>query len=375
MIVLPNGYKIEIIGSESNLLKTMFLDFFDGREIDGFDEIANLFIFLGLGSRSRSRSRSAELIFSDIDLKLVKHKELNLPNPDFLVAVLSKKDFEFVKSFCVKNKLKMYIASPKKVYQSYSFLKFTIYEYICIALGMSAKALAKNSLKNLPKNSLNSSNMIVNIDDQLLSAAPEKNFNLRYTHINNFHFLYEPGTNSKDIRLSMEWMQQQIIDKTKTSKVEVHTIIDLDSIPSDTESVKDYLIFLTILGIYQKSFFIVNSSDVSLDSSEESEEFRFDYNIYTSMMELWNSKAYIPQRKMLANVPEPGYESLRSESFIKDLKALNDSIDFELSIRKPPIFILDSLDSIKESLNSLKDSKEFLILYIGKKENFEKIIN
>jgi hypothetical protein len=172
----------------------------------------------------------------------------------------------------------------------------------------------------------------------------------------------------------MEWVASK-----KFENMDIHTIFDIDEIPlttknsMETSNFIDYLLPFTILGNRQKSFLIVNSE--FCEESEESEESEdsskppFDYYIYSKLMEIWNNPSYIPKRKLLAEVKDHAYDKLRS-----------DTKDFRFTLKSLPIFILDDFESIKNSLKSFKtkdevsEVSEVLILYIGKKENFQKII-
>jgi ribonucleotide reductase beta subunit family protein with ferritin-like domain len=72
-------------------------------------------------------------------------------------------------------------------------------------------------------------------------------------------------------------------------------------------------------------------------------------HIYTNIMELWNTKHFIPKRlSLLENISESlGYKFSENTSNIKfDPK-------YEMSIKKPPIFILDNFESISNFISKL----------------------
>jgi hypothetical protein len=105
----------------------------------------------------------------------------------------------------------------------------------------------------------------------------------------------------------------------------------------------------------------------SSESSESSES--FDFSLYNTLKGIWNSKEYIPRRKKLAE-PLPDYQMFR-----EDLSALKERkpIHFEECIRKPPIFIIDRLSSIKEWIKEhvayFPDDKQIFV-YVKKNINF-----
>ena len=381
MIILPNGFKIEIIGKPgSKLLTEMFKEYYDAKSFASKSlkdiDVPNLCIFLGCGTSidplgfsslgcGTSRERSSlgtsvpeaklfeaklcetsidPLGFSSLGTSVPEAKLLT--SVPYLIGILKKSDYEFITNFCKTHNLKLYVANTKKIYNAYSFLNFTIYDYINLALAMTASSISKTSKSS---------------EEEFLSISPEKYFHLRYHKNDNIHFYYEPGHNLEGVKLTMEWAASQ-----KFENMNIHTIFDIDEIPStsknsiDSENFTEYLLPFTILGNRQKSFLIVNSED--LEKSSKSSEPPFDYHIYSKLMEIWNNPSYIPKRKLLAEVKDHAYDKLRSESK-----------DFTFSSKSLPIFILDDFESIKNSLRNFKVS-EVLILYIGKKENFQKII-
>lgn len=338
MIILPNGNTVKIIGKPGfKLLTEMLVEYNDGIVSKDLTSIhSDYTIFLG-GTK--------ELMETDI------------PKNAILISILSKEDYEFITSFCQKNKLPLLVASPKKVASSYSYLKLPIYNYINIAISLLITVLIKNRIELV-----SNSPILINVSQELLCISPEKFFHLRWYPKNNLSFLYESGTNLKGLCLTMEWIRSRIFEESEP--VQIHTIIDIDEIPKFQDSIlnpKDYLLYLTTLAQYQSSFLIINTELESLPESENSEP--FDYTIYTSIMEVWNNAHFIPKRKQLSE-PLKEYEALRSSDSV--------SLDFSKSIKKPPIFILDNFDSIKQFIFDIQ-SKAY-ILYIGKRQNYIKII-
>jgi hypothetical protein len=336
MIVLPNGNIIKIIGKPgSKLLTEMLIEYNDGKPQKDLASIqVDYTIFLG-GIK--------EIMQTDI------------PKTAILISILSKEDYEFIQTFCRQNNLPLLVASPKKVFTSYEYLKLPIYNYINIAISLLINVLIKNHL-----DLKGDSPILINVSQELLFISPEKFFHLRCYPKNNLSFLYEPGTNLKGLCLTMEWIRSRILEDLEP--VQIHTVIDIDEIPKIQDSIldpKDYLLHLTTLAQYQNSFLIVNTEF----ESESEDSVPFDYTIYTSIMEVWNNSHFIPKRKQLSE-PLKEYEFFRS----KDLLPL----DFLNSIKKPPIFILDNFDSIKQFISDIH-SKAY-ILYIGKRENYLKII-
>jgi hypothetical protein len=275
-----------------------------------------------------------------------------VPKAPILIGILSEEDYQFIQDFCQKHKVPLLVASPKKVATSYSHLKLPSYHYINLALSLSISSYIK--YKHLFTEFKPGIPTIINIDKEWLSVSPDKFFQLRWFPKNNLSFIYEPGSNSLGIKLTIEWLQQRIIDTEQP--FQIHTIIDIDTIPDDQE-IKEYLLPLTTLAQFQNSFLIVNTNNTEPDP--------FDFEIYSNLMEIWNNPHFIPRRKYLA-------EPLKEFEIFSKIKFPPDLLDFNLSIRKPPIFILDSLESIQESLFRI-DSKSYII-YIGKKENYLKII-
>jgi len=298
---------------------------------------------------------SKDLDSKDLDLVIFlgsPKTPFEVPKAPILIGILSKEDYQFIYDFCQTNQLPLLVASPKKVATSYSHLNLPSYHYINLALSLSISSYLR--YRHLLTDIKPGIPTIINIDKEWLSVSPEKFFQLRWFPKNNLSFVYEPGSNSLGIKLSIEWLQQRIIDTEQP--FQIHTIIDIDAVPNKQE-IKEYLLPLTTLAQFQNSFLIVNTNSTEPDP--------FDFEIYSNLMEIWNNPHFIPRRKQLS-------EPLKEFEAFSKIKFPSDLLDFNLSIRKPPIFILDDLDSIQESLSRI-ESKSYII-YIGKKENYLKII-
>jgi hypothetical protein len=365
-IQLFNGYTIKIIGSPGKkILTSMFLEYYDAKILQVLreSETPNLYIFLG--SRGIEDSKDLELCSESLDSKV-----------PVLISILSKKDYEFVTEFCKTHNLRLYIAPLKKIISMYKYLNFPFFDYIHLSLAASASKLSKEEKVPLiteqkaPFMSL--IDPIINIKNtfsiesnkdvrdsfnesiELIGVSPEKSFHIRSHTNESVEFVWEPGTYEVGNRLLMEWLRN---NKSK----DVYTIIDIDEIPSNVSEIKDYLLPFTTLGIKQKGFLIVNS-----DMSDNQESVPFDYHVYTTLMELWNNKHYIPKRKDLLE-PIPGY----TETIVSGTIVSNFDPKFEESILKPPIFIIDFYDSIKNFIYKISNC---IVLYIGKEENYKNII-
>ena len=367
-----NGFTIKIIGSPGKkILTSMFLEYYDAKILQHLQEseTPNLYIFLG----SKKSKGSLESLDSNVPV---------------LISILSKKDYEFVTEFCKTHNLRLYIAPLKKIISMYKYLNFPFFDYIHLSLASCASKLSKETFLN-PKEEkgetisrrnsplLSLVDPILNIEGtekkldiesikdgkdsfdeslELIGVSPEKSFHIRSYTKDTTEFVWEPGTYEVGNRLLMEWLRN---NKSKP----VYTIIDIDEIPSDFSEIKDYLLPFTTLGIKQKGFLIVNSEEVNSDQNEES--IPYDYHVYTTLMELWNNKHYIPKRKSLLE-PIPGYtERIVSEAIV------NFDPNFEESIAKPPIFIIDFYDSIKNFISKISNC---IVLYVGKEENYKNII-
>lgn len=400
LIKLFDNFVIKIIGNPGKkLLTSMFLEYYDAKVLE---ELKNTEAF-----------KPSLVIFIGKDVKNEIQKYDNVP---FLIAILSKKDYDYVSSFCKEHNLRIYISPTKKIFSYYKHLNLPIFEYIHLSLAVSASALrrkihssdellssAKEDLSSAVVSAKESLSSVVNIDKELLSIDPHKPFHIRSSQIKKdsftINFVWEPGTTLLGNKMIMEWIRNQTLGTqsrtgglwvdTESGAPEVpralfpegpsldfFTIIDIDEI-YETKDMKEYLLPFTTLGIYQKGILIVNS-DLEFEESQDnkvvleskSEDFEpFDYHIYTNMMELWNNKHFIPKRlSLLENM---------GESFgMKDKDSgLKSSFDpqYELSIKKPPIFILDNFESICNFVSKI--CKNSMILYIGKEKNYKKMIN
>jgi hypothetical protein len=363
-----NGFTIKIIGSPGKkLLTSMFLEYYDAKILHDLSEVETPNLYIFLGSRTPKDTEESS--------KLLDPENSNVP---VLISILSKKDYEFVTIFCKKNNLRLYIAPLKKIISMYKYLNFPFFDYIHLSLAACASKLSKEnfltpSKQKVPLMSLINP-IVKDINDtegnkdvgdslneslELIGVSPEKSFHIRSYTKDSVEFVWEPGTYDLGNRLLMEWLRN---NKNKP----VYTIIDIDGIPSGFSEIKDYLLPFTTLGIKQKGFLIINSEEVNNDQNEESEpSVPFDYHVYTKLMELWNNKHYIPKRKALLD-PIPGYmETIVSDTII------NFDPNFEESIVKPPIFIIDFSDSIKNFISKISNC---IVLYIGKEENYKNII-
>ena len=391
LIKLFDNFIIKIIGKPGQkLLTSMFLEYYDAKILE---ELKNIEVF-----------KPSLVIFIGKDVKNEIQKYDNVP---FLISILSKKDYSLVSTFCKEHNLRMYIAPTKKIFSYYKHLKLPIFEYIHLSLAVSASALrSKSSLVEETKDSktvpvIESLSSVVNIDKELLSIDPYKPFHIRSHQIKKesftVNFTWEPGKTLLGNRMIMEWVRNQVLRSGTESRsanvpealvpegsnLDFFTIIDIDEI-YETKDMKEYLLPFTTLGIYQKGILIVNSDLDSLENSKGSESEDqsslgllpgteslepFDYHIYTNIMELWNTKHFIPKRlSLLENMDE----SFGIKDRNLDLKPPFDP-HYELSIKKPPIFILDNFESICNFVSKIY--KNSYILYVGKEENYKKIIN
>jgi hypothetical protein len=350
LIKLFDNFVIKIIGNPGKkLLTSMFLEYYDAKVLE---ELKNTEVF-----------KPSLVIFIGKDVKNEIQKYNDVP---FLIAILSKKDYDHVSTFCKEHNLRMYISPTKKIFSYYKHLKLPIFEYIHLSLAVSASALRRKIHSSAVVSDKESLSSVVNIDKELLSIDPHKPFHIRSSQIKKdsftINFVWEPGTTLLGNRMIMEWVRNQTLVSEGPS-LDFFTIIDIDEI-YETKDMKEYLLPFTTLGIYQKGILIINSDP--LDPESEASE-PFDYHIYTNMMELWNNKHFIPKRlSLLENMDESfGMKD-------KDLKSPFDP-QYELSIKKPPIFILDNFESICNFVSKI--CKNSMILYIGKEENYKKMIN
>jgi hypothetical protein len=358
LIKLFDNFIVKIIGSPGQkLLTSMFLEYYDAKVLE---ELKTIEI-----------SKPSLVIFIGKDLKNEIEKYKNVP---FLIAILSKKDYELVSNFCKENNLRMYISPTKKIFSYYKHLNLPLFDYINLSLAISTSALRNKALDK------DFSTSIVNIDKEVLSIDPHKPFHIRSSQIKkdsvNIELVWEPGTKLIGNKLMMEWIRNTKISNPESS-IDFYTVIDIDEI-YETKDMKEYLLPFTTLGIYQKGILIVNSDvldpldlkspedqkdPLDLKSPEDPKD-PFDYHIYTNIMELWNTKYFIPKRlSLLENISESlGYKFSENTS--------NPKFDpkYEISIQKPPIFILDNFESIYNFVSKI--SKNSMILYIGKKENY-----
>jgi hypothetical protein len=375
IIELYNSFHIKVIGSPGKkLLTSMFLEYYDAKiletynpdckTLNGSEDSPNLCIFLGK------------------DYETVK-KYNTTP---FLIGILSKKDYNFITEFCKENNLRLYIAPTKKIFSYYKHLNFPMFDYIHLSLALSASALSKESSESKPVDSEDSIS-IVNVENEFRDVDsetnPDKHFHIRsdqnsdlgqspWKHLN---FVWEPGTKIIGNKIMMEWIRNTIYESEGSDgskDLHIHTIIDIDEI-YETSDMKEYLLPFTILGIYQKSILIVNTENLGSKSEGFENSEPFDYHVYTNIMELWNNKHYIPRRLKLLESTTLELESNNSKDSMSEARKDPKVFELERSIRNPPIFILDTIESIYNFISKL--TKKSIILYIGKEENFKKFIN
>jgi hypothetical protein len=343
-----DNFIIKVIGKPGKkLLMSMFLEYYDAKILEDIKELTpSLVIFLGKDQTS-----------------IVNYK-----NSPFLIGILSKKDYDFISSFCKDNNLRLYIAPTKKIFSYYKHLKLPLFDYIHLSLAASVSSLSKEILD---KDSTDSFLSVVNINKELVSIDVHKPFHIRSKQIKKeddkglqytIDIFWEPGKNMLGNKLLMEWLRNEKISNT-TNSLDVYTIIDIDQI-YETNDMKDYLLPFTTLGIYQKGILIVNSE---LEDSDLEDSTPFDYHVYTNIMEIWNSKHYIPKRLSLLET-----QTLTNELSGSKVPNLFNP-DFELSSKKPPIFILDTFESIYNFISKIH--KNSIILYIGNEENYKIIQN
>jgi hypothetical protein len=385
MIQFPNGYTVKCVGGYGkSSIYDLLIHYYECIEIEESDEkIPDVIITL--------TEKGYKNLKKEID-------ELKNPFSRFLLGPQTKEELESLKLCGVP----LYTVAMNEVYTMYKHLRFPIYDYINLGLVLGAyKMSSKNEeLKasgpdECPKDS---EVKLLNLKDSYISIEIEKNFSLRYTMMNeNVRFIYESGVSEIGVLLCMEWVKKLTESHSKSHSV--YTIFDIDEEDLKGKDLTDFLIPFTILGNLQKGFLIVNS-DIAEDSSVSSvsseslghlpgpeafdlgrspESFdseksfghlpgpeAFDFSLYNTLKGIWNSKEYIPRRKKLAE-PLPDYQMFRDT--IDERK----SIHFEECIRKPPIFIIDRLISIKEWIKEhvayFPDDKQIFV-YVKKNFNF-----
>jgi hypothetical protein len=358
MIQFPNGFTVKCIGGYGkSSIYDLFIHYYNCIKIEDEEKIPNVIIVLTeKGYKTKISEFSKTLDFK------------NLKESILLLGPQTKEELESLKLCGIP----LYTVAMNKVYTMYKHLHFPIYDYINVGLVLGAYKISKSieMIRELPKeNEVN----LLNLKDSYISIEIEKNFSLRYSMMNeNVRFIYESGTSEIGVLLCMEWVKS-LMECNLTELYSVYTIFDIDEEDLQGKDLLDFLIPFTILGNLQKGFLIVNSdiernseSSESLGHSPRPEA--FDFSLYNTLKGIWNSKEYIPRRKKLAE-PLPDYEMFRNEkSQMNHLK--NSSIpNFEECIRKPPIFIIDKLDSIKEWIKEhveyFPDNKQIFV-YVKK---------
>lgn len=369
MIQFPNGFIVKCIGGYGkSSIYDLFVHYYNCIHIEDEELIPNVIIVLTEKGYKTSFSKNFE--------NSEKSKD-----SIFLLGPQTKEELESLKLCGIP----LYTISINQIYTMYKHLHFPIYDYINIGLVLGAYKLTEkyDLYKNKESNEVN----LLNLKDSYISIEIEKNFSLRYSMMNeNIRFIYECGISEHGVLLCMEWVksltEQSLAECNLTKRSSVYTIFDIDEEDLQGKDLFDFLIPFTILGNLQKGFLIVNS-DLAEQSSVSSEAFdlgqspeSFDFSLYNSLKSIWNSKEYIPRRKKLSE-PLPDYEMLRDKT--SSLRFQNQHYEipnFEECIRKPPIFIIDSLQSIKEWIKDhvehFPDNKQIFV-YVSKKKKTLKI--
>jgi hypothetical protein len=378
MIQFPNGFLVKCVGGYGkSSIYDLLIHYYDCIEIEDKDIEPNIVIIL----TEKSYGKCKELSLNDLKAK-------------FLLGPQTKEELEAIKLCNVP----LYTVAMNEVYKMYNHLNFPIYDYINLGLVLGAYKLS-SKLYELRKDS---DITLLNLKDSYISIEIEKNFSLRYSMMNeNVRFVYESGISEIGTLLCMEWVKSLArnskVGGPKASgpgvcpkasgpgvcpKASIYTIFDIDEEDLQGKNCIDFLIPFTILGLLQKGFLIVNSeqSPESLGYMPGPEAFdlgqspgSFDFSLFNSLKSIWNSKEYIPRRKKLAE-PLPDYQMFRTES--NDLEQSSESlepINFEECIRKPPIFIIDTLQSIKQWIQDHVEhfpEQQQIFVYVSRKKKF-----
>jgi hypothetical protein len=411
MIQFPNGFLVKCVGGYGkSSIYDLLIHYYDCIEIEDKDIEPNIVIIL----TEKSYGKCKELSLNDLKAK-------------FLLGPQTKEELEAIKLCNVP----LYTVAMNEVYKMYNHLNFPIYDYINLGLVLGAYKLS-SKLYELRKDS---DITLLNLKDSYISIEIEKNFSLRYSMMNeNVRFVYESGISEIGTLLCMEWVKSLArnskVGGPKASgpgvcpkasgpgvcpKASIYTIFDIDEEDLQGKNCIDFLIPFTILGLLQKGFLIVNSeqspeslghmpgpeafdlgqspesfdlgqspgsfdlgqSPESFDLGQSPESFdsekSFDFSLFNSLKSIWNSKEYIPRRKKLAE-PLPDYQMFRTES--NDLEQSSESlepINFEECIRKPPIFIIDTLQSIKQWIQDHVEhfpEQQQIFVYVSRKKKF-----
>lgn len=328
IIQLPGNFTIECIGGYGkSRIYDMLQSYYEGILIDKteFNNSVDVTIFL-----------------TEKGYSLPKEKKFDKLKGSLLYGPITKQE---LKAITDNDNIISFSVSPKQAFSMYKHLHLPIYDYINLSLAMGTYKLSRK----------NKESKVIDISDVLLQIKIDKMFSLQSSMINdNIRIIYESGVSSIGVQLCMEWIA--------SFNVPVYTIfnIDLEDLHTDLQS---FLLPFTVLATLQKGFFIVNS-DIELsnhEGSESNETVSFDFSLYTTLMRIWNMKEFIPERKKYAT-PNPDYESLRDKT--SELTFPN----FEESIRKPPIFIIDVYDSIMDWIKSIQNSNNCILVYVGKKK-------
>jgi hypothetical protein len=324
IIQLPGNFTIECIGGYGkSRIYDMLHNYYDGILIDKTECSSSVDVTIFLTEKGYSKS---------------KEKSFDKLKGSVLYGPITKQELKVITD---NDNIKAFSVSPKQAFSMYKHLHLPIYDYINLSLVMGAYKLSRK----------NKESKVIDISDVLLQIKIDKLFSLQSSMINdNIRIIYESGVSSIGVQLCMEWIS--------SFNVPVYTIfdVDLEDLHTDLQS---FLLPFTVLATLQKGFFIVNSDIETKDSEEVSES--FDFSLYTTLMRIWNTKEFIPERKKYA-IPNPDYESLRDKTSEKLIP------NFEESIRKPPIFIIDVYDSIMDWIKTIQNSNNCILVYVGKKK-------
>jgi len=303
MIVLPSGFRIEIIGTNR---KTLLLELW--KKVQDITESndsyePNLILYIGG----------------------CKLPELN-PSIPIVLGIMSKEEIKTASKLLNPT----YIPSIRNFYQQHKQKQLTVLEYIYFTILFTCIYISENTV----------SSGILTIPDEWYQRF---SFISSLTYVRkNIEFIYESGEDKTENQIRMHWL------KSKVKK----PIYILFNKKFSNESIKEYLVPFTILGVYQNGFLI---SDDGLENSEK---------MYTTLMELWNTTHYIPKRKQYL-LPVSCYKDLYEEKEFDP--------EFEIAIKRPPIFIIDSIEYIVKYLTLREE--DCIVFYVGNFEKFQKIIN
>lgn len=372
-IKFPNGFIVKCIGGYGkSSICDLLIHYYDCIEIED-DVKPNLIIVL---TEKGYKNKTLEENLKEVSSKEPKVKETLFKEPKvketlFLLGPQTKEELENLKLYNVP----LYTVAMNEVYKMYKHLNFPIYDYINLGLVLGAYKLQTKLEEFRPKLETEKDITLLNLKNSYISIEIEKNFSLRYSMMNeNVRFVYESGVSEIGTLLCLEWVKHLAREnKSLTEDLSsVYTIFDIDVEDLEGKDLIDFLIPFTILGPLQKGFLIVNSDIYSegvegVDSEKSLEQLLepgFDFSLYNSLKTIWNSKEYIPRRKKLS-------EPLQDYQMFRDEEEKSDPINFEECIRKPPIFIIDTLESIKQWIQDHVEhfpEKKQIFVYVSKKK-------